>query len=216
MGEDLAATASPAPLAETIARMRTELERAVKFDSVKAIRDRAEALRGYAKSIGAAQSALNSMAEIKIRAERRMGWELAHFTMNQGGRPAGTGDSVSPVSPPTLADLGIHKKSSQRWQTLARMPSAEFEAYLMAVRRSGVELTAAGVYRAARNLEQSESPARAARDNSASLHRELRALERAWARAGDAARRAFFERHFCDLLGSGTFEGNVVPLAAGR
>jgi hypothetical protein len=121
MDQQLAApeTSAGASLVATISRVREELERSVKFDSVKAIHDQAEALRLYAKSIGAAQAALNAIAEIKIRAERRMGREIASLTLNAGGRPAKTGDRASPVSAaPTLAELGIHKKWSQRWQVL--------------------------------------------------------------------------------------------------
>jgi hypothetical protein len=218
MAQDLVSAAPGASLTEAMSHLRTELERAVKFDSVKAIRDQAEALRSYAKSIGAAQSALNSIAEIKLRAERRMGREIASFTLNVGGRPARTGDGVSPVSPPTLSELGIHKKWSQRWQTLARMPAAEFEAYLIGVKRSGEELTAAGLYRAARKLEKGGAAATAdAPSNCVPVRRQLRALERAWLRASDAARRAFVEKHLADLAGRPAYERNVVPLTvAGR
>jgi hypothetical protein len=219
MAQDLVSAAPGASLTEAMSHLRTELERAVKFDSVKAIRDQAEALRSYAKSIGAAQSALNSIAEIKLRAERRMGREIASFTLNVGGRPPRTGDSVSPVSPPTLSELGIHKKWSQRWQTLARMPAAEFETYLIGIKRSGEELTAAGLYRAARKLEK-DGAASAAADapgNCVPVRRQLRALERAWLRASDAARRAFVEKHLADLAGRPAYERNVVPLTvAGR
>jgi hypothetical protein len=55
MAQDLVSAAPGASLAEAMSHLRTELERAVKFDSVKAIRDQAEALRSYAKSIGAAR-----------------------------------------------------------------------------------------------------------------------------------------------------------------
>lgn len=215
MTQDLIASGAGASFPELVAQLRLELERAVKFDSVKAIRDQAEALRNYAKSIGTAQTALNAIAEIKIRAERRMGWEIANFALNAGGRPAKTGDSLSRVSPPTLGELGIHKKWSQRWQILARMPSADFEAYLHKVKRSGEELTAAGLYRAALSLRgASSSPAT---DDALQLRRDLRALERAWRRAGDAARRAFLERHRAEAAPSPVYEGNVVPLAeAGR
>lgn len=218
MSQDLVSLVPGASLAEAIAQIRGALERAVTFDSVKAIRDQAEALRGYAKSIGAAQSALNSIAEIKIRAERRMGWEIASFTMNSGGRPAKTGDGASPVSPPTLSELGIHKKWSQRWQALARMPSADFESYVIGVKRSGEELTAAGLYRAALKLKTgSASPAADGRDKTLAMRRQLRALERAWAGAGEAARRCFLERHLADFADPPPYDGNVVPLAeAGR
>jgi hypothetical protein len=218
MAQDLVSAVPGASLTEAMSHLRTELERAVKFDSVKAIRDQAEALRSYAKSIGAAQSALNSIAEIKLRAERRMGREIASFTLNVGGRPSRTGDGVSPVSPPTLSELGIHKKWSQRWQTLARMPAAEFETYLIAVKRSGEELTAAGLYRAARKLEKGGTAAAAdAPGNCVPVRRQLRALERAWLRASDGARRAFIEKHLADLAGRPAYERNVVPLTvAGR
>ena len=217
MAQDLVSAASGASLTEAMSHLRTELERAVKFDSVKAIRDQAEALRSYAKSIGAAQSALNSIAEIKLRAERRMGREIASFTLNVGGRPPKTGDGVSPVPPPTLSELGIHKKWSQRWQTLARMPAAEFEAYLIGIKRSGEELTAAGLYRAAVKLEKGGAAAADAPSNCVPVRRQLRALERAWLRASDGARRAFIEKHLADLAGRPAYERNVVPLTvAGR
>jgi hypothetical protein len=189
-------TSANASLASTISHVRQELERAVKFDSVKAIHDQAEALRLYAKSIGAAQSALNSIAEIKIRAERRMGREIASLTLNAGGRPAKSGDRGSPVSSaPTLAELGIHKKWSQRWQALARMPTADFEDYLYAVKKGGEELTAAGVYRAARKIEKAAASPAAGALGLADVRRQLRALERAWGGASDAARRAFIDKH---------------------
>jgi hypothetical protein len=206
-------TSASTSLASTISRVREELERAVKFDSVKAIRDHAEALRLYAKSIGAAQSALNSIAEIKIRAERRMGREIASLTLNAGGRPAKSGDRASPVSSsPTLAELGIHKKWSQRWQALARMPTADFEAYLYDVKRGGEELTAAGAYRAARKIEKAAASAAACTQGLADVRRQLRALEKAWGGASDAARRAFIDKHLAEIAMSPGDEGNVVLL----
>ncbi|HXZ03158.1 MAG TPA: hypothetical protein VEI03_24440 [Stellaceae bacterium] len=191
---------SRSSLAELISHARAELETAVSFDHVKAIRDQADALRGYAKSIGAAQAALNAVAEIKIRAERRMGRELAALDMHPGGRPPKTGDTASPVSKPTLAALGIHKKWSQRWQALARIPPATFEACLFEAKRNGEELTTAGLNRAAARILRNDvgrgpPPAPDARD---AVERQLEALERAWAAAGDAARRMFLERRRLD------------------
>jgi hypothetical protein len=191
---------SRSSLAELISQARTELETAVSFDHVKAIRDQADVLRGYAKSIGAAQTALNAVAEVKIRAERRMGRELAALDMNAGGRPPKTGDNASPVSRPTLAALGIHKKWSQRWQALARIPPATFEACIIDAKRSGEELTTAGLNRAAARILRSDAarapqPAPGAGDT---VERQLDALERAWAAADDTARRIFMERRSRD------------------
>lgn len=202
MADDLLKREPPSrsPLAELISQARTELESAVCFDHVKAIRDQADALRGYAKSIGATQTALNAIAEIKIRAERRMGRELAALDMNPGGRPPKTGDTASPVSKPTLAALGIHKKWSQRWQALARIPPATFEACIFEAKRSGEELTTAGLNRAAGRILRSKvartpQPAAGPPDG---VERQLETLERAWAAAGDAARRMFMERRRMD------------------
>lgn len=41
--------------------------------------------------------------------------------------------------PPTLAELGIHKKQSERWQTIASLPERVFEAHIAEVKE---ELTA--------------------------------------------------------------------------
>ncbi|MGO8917585.1 MAG: hypothetical protein ACLQJR_16895 [Stellaceae bacterium] len=199
MADDLLRREPPtrSSLAELISRARTELETAVSFDHVKAIRDQIAALRGYARSIGAAQTTLNAIAEIKIRAERRMGRELAGLDLHPGGRPAKTGDTASPVSKPTLAELGIQKKWSQRWQALARIPPATFETCIIDAKRSGEELTTAGLCRAAAMTLRSEgAPApQSGPDAVDVVERQLDALERAWAEADDAARRLFMEKH---------------------
>jgi hypothetical protein len=191
--------ASRSSLAAWISRARTELEAAVSFDHVKAVRDQTTALRGYAKSIGAAQAALNAIAEIKIRAERLMGRELASLDMHPGGRPPKTGDAASPVSTPTLAALGIHKKWSQRWQALAKISLATFETCIIDARRNGEELTTAGLCRAAAaSLRSNAAPAAPSEPGAAdggAIERQLAALERAWAGADDAARRLFMEKH---------------------
>src|SRR5262245_119700 len=49
------------------------LEQCRSLDEVKTIRDKAEAIRVYAKKIGESQRSQNAAAEVKIRAERRMG-----------------------------------------------------------------------------------------------------------------------------------------------
>ena len=56
---------------------RREIELARDVDEIKAIRDKAEALRAYAKQAGESLDVQNAAAEIKIRAERRAGEILA-------------------------------------------------------------------------------------------------------------------------------------------
>ena len=81
-----------------------------------------------------AQVAMNTDAEqqaraIRIRAERKAGQILATMDKAKGGgdvklpknqrSPGGTGE--------TLADLGISKNQSSKWQRLASIPNMQFE-----------------------------------------------------------------------------------------
>lgn len=71
-----------------------------------------------------------------------MGELLKEMPKHKGGRPK-TGDNVSPVSEPTLEELGVHKKDSERCQTIADIPDADFEAYIAEARTEQGELTTA-------------------------------------------------------------------------
>lgn len=66
--------------------------------------------------------------------------------MQHGARPADTGlhDAT-----PTLADLGIERTASHRWQTIASVPEEKFEEYLAQADTTQEEITSAGAYRLA-------------------------------------------------------------------
>lgn len=113
-------------------------------DEVKDWRDRAEAMRAYAHQSKNRQLEIDA-AEIRIRAERRLGQLIAEqketVGLNAGGRPPETGSKIEPVLPsrppgeylelrderPTLSDIGIDKKLSSHSQKVAAIPEAEFE-----------------------------------------------------------------------------------------
>ncbi len=65
---------------------------------------------------------------IKIRAERRCG-ELLRDMQKQHGARDGKQTELRDVTPlpPTLAELGIAKIQSSRWQKLAAVPDAQLE-----------------------------------------------------------------------------------------
>lgn len=74
---------------------------------------------------------LSLAAEIRIRAERRLGEMMAAQRdagmMAQGGQPYQSTGSVSdPVGAPTLADAGIDKHLADRARKYAAIPEAEF------------------------------------------------------------------------------------------
>src|SRR5690348_9670449 len=104
-------------------------------DEAREIRDRATAMRVYARQ--AKDRTLEAGAfEIRSRAERRLGELLlaqkASVGFNEGGRPLKkTGSSSEPVfRAPTLAAAGIDKKLSMRAQRLALLSAAKFRCII--------------------------------------------------------------------------------------
>lgn len=99
-------------------------------DEVKQIRDKAEAMRAYANQAKNREMEIDA-AEIRIRAERRLGEMIREqkegVGLNTGAM--GIGKSAVPKEnrTPTLADAGIDKKLSSHAQKVAAIPEAEFE-----------------------------------------------------------------------------------------
>lgn len=134
---------------------RTALAEAHRVDEVKDIRDKAEAMAAYARQ--AKDSELIQYAtEIKVRAERRCG-ELLRVTAERGERATqaahgrGVQASVEPsdARPPTLADMGLTRDESSRYQQLAAMPAEHFETAVATAKATAGEVTTAFMLREA-------------------------------------------------------------------
>jgi N6-adenosine-specific RNA methylase IME4 len=108
---------------------KSALAEAHRVDEVKTIRDKAVAMQAYAKQ--AKDTTLITQAtEIRMRAERRAG-ELLIEMAERGERAGqGEGEGKGRTGQPLLrlADLGISKTQSSRWQQLARISDHTFEA----------------------------------------------------------------------------------------
>ena len=119
---------------------RRALAEAHRVDEVKSIRDKAVAMQAYAKQ--AKDTTLITQAtEIRMRAERRAG-ELLIEMAERKERHSGRGHTrtvgsraATPRAEPKLADLGINKTQSSRWQRLATLDADIFEVKVAAASR---------------------------------------------------------------------------------
>lgn len=110
---------------------RSALAECKSVDEVRDWADRSAATQAYAR-MAKDKSLEVDAAEIRIRAERRLGEMLAEqkrtVGFSTGARGIGTSAVPSENHTPTLAEVGINKKLSARAQRIAAVPAAEFEA----------------------------------------------------------------------------------------
>lgn len=138
---------------------RNALQIAVTVDEVKDIRDKAEAMAAYARQAKDVEL-ITWATEIKVRAERRAGQMLAEMPKRDGGdaaRVKARSHDVTEV-PATLADLGVTKNESSRWQKLAAVTDEQFESAVAAAKDVAGEVTTAAMLRAAKAADP-EKPA---------------------------------------------------------
>ena len=122
---------------------RYALSVAVEVDEVKDIRDKAAAMAAYARQ-AQDKELLQWATEIKVRAERRAGEMMRDMEKNTGNKGQFTGSTiVVPPAPPTLADMGISKNESSRWQKLAAVSNEKFEEAVAAAKEVAGEVTTA-------------------------------------------------------------------------
>ncbi len=69
----------------------------------------------------------NAAAEIKLRAERCAGEMLSVIDKHPGGRPSKNRRHDVTSLPAKLKEIGVAKKQSERWQTIAALPLKDFE-----------------------------------------------------------------------------------------
>lgn len=136
---------------------RNALQAAVTVDEVKDIRDKALAMAAYAKQANDTKL-IEWATEIRVRAERRAGEMLAAQKaagmMNTGARGTGTNQysarevRSNETTAPTLADIGVSKDQSSRWQKLAAIPEDKFEQAVSAAKDVAREVTAKAILKA--------------------------------------------------------------------
>jgi site-specific DNA-methyltransferase (adenine-specific) len=146
----------------TLERGKLFLAQARDLLTVLDFRNKSAAVEHYLKQRDDSDEATRDAAELRLRAERRLGELLAETVNHAGSR--GVGDTVSPTIPD-----GISKKQSSRYQQAATVPEQVFEEHLTAARKSDDrrKLTSASIMRlakqqTARTWEAAEAEAVAA------------------------------------------------------
>lgn len=95
-------------------------------DEVKDLMDKAEAMRLYGR-MAKDKTLETDAAEIRMRAERRLGQMLAQQKQSDGLAKPGPKSLVANEGTPKLADVGISYDLSSRAQKLAAVPEETFE-----------------------------------------------------------------------------------------
>ncbi len=129
---------------ERISAARQCLAEARSLSDIVIIRNQAMAIAAFAEAQGAGEAA-QMAKELQLRSERKAGAFLADMEKHPAGRPPENRSQDVTDSIPRLADLGIEKMQSSRWQAEASVPDERFEAWVAEKKATGQELTASGL-----------------------------------------------------------------------
>lgn len=124
-----------------ISKARQALAQAKDMTDVLEIKDKAEAIRKYLRAAGEGLEAQNAAAEIKLRAERKLGEML--WAINPNSAAKLESNTV------LLSDLGITKMQSSRWQKIASLTADVFDDTVRECNEDHKELTQALMLRKA-------------------------------------------------------------------
>jgi hypothetical protein len=171
------------PALMDVRSVRSMLATTQDVTEVKDIRDRAEALRQYARTQKKKLGAQNDAAEAKLWCERRLGELLRQTQLHRG---AATRSHDATALGVKLAELGIRRWESHRYQQVATIPEVLMRRYIQETRDAHREITTAGLVRfahhhAARVGEESPlaGPAGNAGGKPWTLDEAVKALTRA-------------------------------------
>lgn len=119
---------------------------------VKDIRDKAEAMAAYARQ-AKDQELIQYATEIKVRAERRCGELLRATERAPGAKGVGTSAvERHDTTHQTLAEMGLTRDESSRYQQLAAMPEEHFETAVATAKATAGEVTTAFMLRQAASV----------------------------------------------------------------
>jgi hypothetical protein len=136
-----------------------QLAEARTLPEVKGIRDKAEALRLYARRRGAAVEAQNGCARLVFLAERQIGEELARAQEAGEVAKLGTNQHVrdADTHPATLGEIGLSRQRAAEHKALAAAPAGAIDKAVAAANAEQRPVTKADLRRA---VEKAAAPAK--------------------------------------------------------
>jgi phage N-6-adenine-methyltransferase len=117
---------------------------------LKLLKDQFSVMADLAKRQGVELDIQQEIGACRIWTRDKLGKLYTAMPKNGGGRPAKTGNTMLPVSEPTLAELGISKMESSRLQSEAKIPTKTKQEYIEEAKEKGDEVTIAGMHRKAK------------------------------------------------------------------
>ena len=146
-------------LPQVIEELKSEIKSSTSMPQLKELKNKAKAWEEYYKASGFGLEAQNLGAEIKLRAERKMG-ELLPKLIQHGG------DKASRLQNETLLleDLGISKSQSFRYKQLNQISDKEFEKFFSDLRARFMEITTAGLINLLKGTEKNKRIEEESRD----------------------------------------------------
>jgi hypothetical protein len=141
----LVSTTAPAIHLPQACRLLAQTE---SIAEAKELRDQASTIQEYLRTRREGLDRQNDAAELKLRAERRLGELLGSLSAGGGRRLRDESTGKLRGAATTLPE-GITHIQSHRWQRIAALPEPAFEQWIQATRSEGEELTQADLLRVA-------------------------------------------------------------------
>ncbi len=119
-------------------------------EEVRDVRDRAEAVRSYAKKARLGREMVVEASALRLRSERRLGQLLQQLPLakaSPGNQYTSADDQDNPESQIRLQDVGITKSDSSRLQRIAAVPEDRFQTYVKECLDAGRECSTAACLR---------------------------------------------------------------------
>lgn len=135
-----------------VEKARQFLAQSISVDEVRDVADKAKAVSLYLRSRNASIESQNDAAEIRLRAERRLGELTKDMDQAERGRPEKNSPKAREISKTeNLKAAGIRSQDASKWERLADIPEKKFDKLIEETRAKGERITSSAPLKLVRN-----------------------------------------------------------------